>query len=103
MARSEMRWEMGFSASEIASTAIQLDKLVWPYNATLAIMPTSLVFPGTIKREDYNHIFSCSVYGHENRNSGWMIVKLDFSKILTEKCQDKDYTLWTPADQVGFA
>ncbi|XP_064630142.1 VPS10 domain-containing receptor SorCS1-like [Lineus longissimus] len=41
-----------------------------------------------------------SVYGHENRDAGWMIVKLDFSKILTVKCKRSDYQLWTPADEL---
>ncbi|CAH1785148.1 unnamed protein product [Owenia fusiformis] len=42
-----------------------------------------------------------SIYGHMDKNQGWVIVKVDFSSILSLKCTDNDYTTWTPYDEAG--
>ena len=40
----------------------------------------------------------CSVYGHENTSAAWTMVKLNFSQILSEKCEASDYTSWMVSD-----
>ncbi len=44
----------------------------------------------------------CSIYGHKSKDDAWMIAKVDFSSLLTRKCDDdKDYYTWSTLDQVG--
>ena len=46
--------------------------------------------------------FSCSIYGHRSKDAAWMILKLNFSSILTRKCGDSDYYDWTTLQKVGL-
>ena len=42
-----------------------------------------------------------SIYGHIKFGSGWEIIKLDFSSILSRKCVKDDYTTWSPTDKLS--
>jgi len=42
-----------------------------------------------------------SVFGRQADKSGQLMVTLNFSSILTKKCEDSDYTTWTPVNKVG--
>ena len=42
-----------------------------------------------------------SVFGRQADKSGQLMVTLNFSSILTKKCEDNDYTTWTPVNKVG--
>ena len=48
------------------------------------------------------YTFSCSVYGHRSKDEAWVILKLNFSSILTRKCEDSDYYDWTTLQKVGL-
>ncbi|KAK3593065.1 hypothetical protein CHS0354_007857 [Potamilus streckersoni] len=38
-----------------------------------------------------------SILGHTtDGNSGWLMARLDFSSVLTRKCDSSDYTIWSP-------
>ena len=41
-----------------------------------------------------------SVFGRQADKSGQLMVTLNFSSILTKKCEDNDYTTWTPVNKV---
>ena len=42
-----------------------------------------------------------SIYGHVNHSAGWVIIKVNFSSILSEKCSADQYDSWTPTDNVS--
>ncbi|XP_059143648.1 VPS10 domain-containing receptor SorCS3-like [Physella acuta] len=39
-----------------------------------------------------------SVFGHESKGKPWTLIKMNFTGLLPRKCEDKDYTTWTPQD-----
>ncbi len=44
-----------------------------------------------------------SIYGHLNKDSAWMIIKVNFSSILTERCdKERDFYKWEVLDKVGW-
>jgi len=45
----------------------------------------------------------CSIYGHTSGNelsAGWIVVKVDFSQILSRRCDKSDYYSWSPTSGV---
>ena len=45
----------------------------------------------------------CSVFGHYSQSEEfqWLVVKLDFGSVLSQRCTARDYTLWSPSDEVS--
>ncbi|KAH9489946.1 hypothetical protein Btru_038320 [Bulinus truncatus] len=39
-----------------------------------------------------------SIFGHELKEKPWTLIKLNFSQLLPNKCEDKDYIDWQPKD-----
>ncbi|XP_052828745.1 VPS10 domain-containing receptor SorCS3 [Octopus bimaculoides] len=42
-----------------------------------------------------------SVYAHKFPSKGWILVKANFSSILTRRCSSEDYESWNPAEEVS--
>jgi len=72
---------------------------LWLYAVSMAFIAVSVV----------THLCAllsmvmCSIYGHtsgaDNR-AGWIVVKIDFSQILRQRCNASDYYKWYPTSGV---
>lgn len=41
-----------------------------------------------------------SIYAHKFPSKGWILIKANFSSILTKRCMPDDYEKWTPVEQI---
>jgi len=59
-----------------------------------------MVMDGLLNEPGINTLVS-SLYGHtanvDDVDAGWIIAKLNFSQILSKRCEAKDYDFWVPA------
>ena len=46
-------------------------------------------------------VFS-SLYGIDTTNSGWVVIRVNFTNIFTSKCGNSDFYKWTPYDEVNL-
>ncbi|KAK2158380.1 hypothetical protein LSH36_171g01025 [Paralvinella palmiformis] len=40
------------------------------------------------------------IFGHDERQKGWVVVMVDFQDILHRQCKNEDYVDWYPRDQI---
>ena len=50
--------------------------------------------------EPGKHTTIMSLYGYTSQR-GWVVITIEFQHIFTRNCDDNDYTLWVPWDEVN--